>query len=143
VLLWTVVLQEFSLNETDIQQALDRRKPSSTVSSTTRKEKDTVEILSGIFEGGTTGTPISLIIRNVDAKSSSYNELKDVFRPGQGDFTYQQKYGVRDWRGGGRASGRETVARVAAGAIAAKIISQSGINVIAYTKAIGFNRNRL
>ncbi len=125
------------LNESDIQQALDRRKPSASVSSTTRKEGDKVEILSGIFEGKTTGTPVSLIIRNVDAKSSAYNELKDVFRPGQGDFTYQQKYGIRDWRGGGRASGRETVSRVAAGAIAAKVIARSGIDVVAYTYAIG------
>lgn len=126
-----------SLNESDIQEALNRRKPSASVSSTTRKEGDKVEILSGVFEGKTTGTPISLIIKNVDAKSSSYDELKDVFRPGQGDFTYQQKYGIRDWRGGGRASGRETTARVAAGAIAAKIIAQSGIDVVAYTYAIG------
>ena len=126
-----------SLNESDIQQALDRRKPSNSVSSTTRKEGDKVEILSGVFDGKTTGTPVSLIIRNVDAKSSSYDELKNVFRPGQGDFTYLQKYGIRDWRGGGRASGRETAARVAAGAIAAKVIAKSGIDVIAYTYAIG------
>jgi len=126
-----------NLDEDDIQQALDRRKPSSAVSSTTRKESDRVEILSGVFEGQTTGTPISLIIKNVDAKSSSYHELKDVFRPGQGDITYLQKYGIRDWRGGGRASGRETAARVAAGAIAAKLIAQSGMDVIAYTQAIG------
>ncbi len=126
-----------SLNEPDIQQALDRRKPSTAVSSTTRKEQDKVEILSGIFEGKTTGTPISLAIKNIDAMSSSYDELKDVFRPGQGDFTYLQKYGIRDWRGGGRASGRETAARVAAGAIAAKLIALSGIDVIAYTLAIG------
>ena len=125
------------LDEADIQQALDRRKPSTNVASTTRKESDTVEILSGVFEGKTTGTPVSLIIKNADAKSSSYDELKDVFRPGQGDFTYLQKYGIRDWRGGGRASGRETAARVAAGAIAAKIIAQAGIDVIAYTQAIG------
>jgi chorismate synthase len=125
------------LDEADIQQALDRRKPSTTVSSTTRKESDRVEILSGIFEGKTTGTPISLIIKNVDAKSSSYDELKDVFRPGQGDFSYLQKYGIRDWRGGGRSSGRETAARVAAGAIAEKVIAQAGIDVIAYTQAIG------
>ncbi|MEN6639519.1 MAG: chorismate synthase [Smithella sp.] len=126
-----------NLNESDIQEALDRRKPSAAVSSTTRKEGDRVEILSGIFEGKTTGTPVSLMIKNVDAKSSSYDELKDVFRPGQGDFTYLQKYGIRDWRGGGRASGRETAARVAAGAIAAKLIAASGIDVIAYTQAIG------
>jgi len=126
-----------SLSESDIQQALDRRKPSTSVSSTTRKEGDKVEILSGVFEGKTTGTSVSLMIKNVDAKSSSYDELKDVFRPGQGDFTYLQKYGIRDWRGGGRASGRETAARVAAGAIAAKLIARSGIDVIAYTQAIG------
>lgn len=125
------------LDEADIQRALDRRKPSTTVSSTTRRESDTVEILSGVFEGKTTGTPVSLIIRNTDAKSSSYDELKDVFRPGQGDFSYLQKYGIRDWRGGGRASGRETAARVAAGAIAAKVIALAGIDVIAYTQAIG------
>ena len=126
-----------ALNESDIQQALDRRKPSSSVASTTRKEGDRVEILSGVFEGKTTGTPISLMIRNVDAKSSSYNDLQDVFRPGQGDFTYLKKYGIRDWRGGGRASGRETAARVAAGAIAAKLITLHGIDVIAYTHSIG------
>jgi len=134
------------LNESDIQQALDRRKPSTSLSSTTRKEGDKVEIISGVFEGKTTGAPVSLIIKNLDAKSSSYNELKDVFRPGQGDFTYQQKYGIRDWRGGGRASGRETAVRVAAGAIAAKMIAQSGIDVVAYTYAIGsiaINRSRM
>lgn len=134
------------IKEADIQQALDRRRPSSSVSSTTRKEGDKVEILSGVFEGKTTGTPISLMIQNVDAKSSSYDELKDVFRPGQGDITYLQKYGIRDWRGGGRASGRETATRVAAGAIAAKVIAQAGIDVIAYTQAIGsieINRDEL
>jgi len=125
------------LNESDIQQALDRRKPSGAVSSTTRKEGDNVEILSGVFEGKTTGTPISLMIYNVDANSSSYEDLKDVFRPGQGDFSYYRKYGIRDWRGGGRASGRETAARVAAGAIAAKVIAEAEMEVIAYTKAIG------
>jgi len=126
-----------NLDEADIQQALDRRRPSSTVSSTTRKESDKVEILSGVFEGKTTGTPVSLIIKNTDGKSSSYAELKDIFRPGQGDFTYLKKYGIRDWRGGGRSSGRETAARVAAGAIAEKIIVQAGMDVIAYTQAIG------
>ena len=88
------------MNESDIQEVLDRRKPSGSISSTTRKEDDKVEILSGVFEGKTTGTPVSLVIKNVDAQSSSYNDLKDVFRPGQGDFTYLQKYGIRDWRGG-------------------------------------------
>jgi chorismate synthase len=125
------------LDEADIQRTLDRRRPSTSVSSTTRKESDKVEILSGVFEGKTTGTPVSLIIKNTDAKSSSYDELKDVFRPGQGDFTYLQKYGIRDWRGGGRSSGRETAARVAAGAIAEKVIAQAGMDVIAYTQAIG------
>jgi chorismate synthase len=125
------------LDEAYIQQALDRRRPSTSVSSTTRKENDRVEILSGVFEGKTTGTPISLIIKNVDAKSSSYDELKNVFRPGQGDFTYLKKYGIRDWRGGGRSSGRETAARVAAGAIAEKVIALAGMDVIAYTQAIG------
>ena len=126
-----------ALNEADIQQALDRRRPSISVSSTARRESDKVEILSGVFEGKTTGTPISLMIQNSDAKASSYDELKDIFRPGQGDFTYLQKYGIRDWRGGGRASGRETAARVAAGAIAEKVIAEAGMEVLAYTQAIG------
>ena len=125
------------LTEDDIQQALDRRKPSQGAASTSRGEKDRVEILSGVFEGKTTGTPISLLIRNADARSSSYNDLKDVFRPGHGDYTYFKKYGIRDWRGGGRASGRETVARVAAGAVAEKVIAAAGMEVIAYTKSIG------
>lgn len=125
------------LDETDIQQALDRRRPLICVASTTRRESDKVEILSGVFDGKTTGTPILLIIKNVDVKSSSYDEIKDLFRPGQGDFTYLQKYGIRDWRGGGRASGRETAARVAAGAIAEKVIAQTGVDVLAYTQAIG------
>jgi len=126
-----------ALDEADIQQVLDRRRPSISVSSTARRESDKVEILSGVFEGKTTGTPISLMIQNSDAKASSYNELKDIFRPGQGDFTYLQKYGIRDWRGGGRASGRETAARVAAGAIAEKVIAEAGMEVLAYTQAIG------
>jgi chorismate synthase len=125
------------LAEVDIQQALDRRKPSAAVSSTKRREADKVEILSGVFEGKTTGTPVSLLIRNSDAASLAYDELKDVFRPGQGDYTYFKKYGLRDWRGGGRASGRETAARVAAGAIAEKVIAAAGMEVIAYTQAIG------
>jgi chorismate synthase len=124
------------LAEDDIQKALDRRKPSVAISSTTRREADKVEILSGVFEGKTTGTPISLLIRNADADSLAYDELKDVFRPGQGDYTYLKKYGIRDWRGGGRASGRETAARVAAGAIAGKVIA-AHMEVIAYTQAIG------
>jgi chorismate synthase len=125
------------LAEADIQQALDRRKPSKGAASTSRGEKDRVEILSGVFEGKTTGTPIALLIRNIDARPSNYDDLKDVFRPGHGDYTYYKKYGVRDWRGGGRASGRETVARVAAGAVAQKVIAAAGMEVIAYTKSIG------
>ena len=88
------------LAEADIQQALDRRKPSKGAASTSRGEKDRVEILSGVFEGKTTGTPIALLIRNIDARPSNYDDLKDVFRPGHGDYTYYKKYGVRDWRGG-------------------------------------------
>jgi chorismate synthase len=95
------------------------------------------EILSGTFEGQTTGTPIALIIRNRDVDSAAYNELKEIFRPGHGDLTYARKYGIRDHRGGGRASGRETVARVAAGAIAKKVIARAGIEVIAYTQELG------
>jgi len=121
------------LGESDIQQDLDRRKPQSAPSSTPRKEPDQVQLLSGTFEGVTTGTPISLLIHNKDADSESYDSIKDVFRPGHGDFTYQKKYGIRDYRGGGRASGRETAARVAAGAIARKLLDRENISVRAYT----------
>jgi len=121
------------LGESDIQQSLDIRKPQDAPSSTPRKEPDQVEILSGTFEGTTTGTPISLIIYNRDADSKVYDGIKDLFRPGHGDFTYQKKYGIRDYRGGGRASGRETVARVAAGAVAGKVLAREGIRVKAYT----------
>jgi chorismate synthase len=125
------------LAEGDIQAALDRRKPGQTASASPRREADIVEILSGVFEGKTTGTPISLLIRNQDSASAAYDSLRDVIRPGHGDFTYLKKYGIRDHRGGGRASGRETVARVAAGAVAQKIISRAGIIVIAYTRMVG------
>ncbi len=120
------------LTETDIQEALDRRRPQA-VSSTSRREPDKVEILSGVFEAMTTGTPISLIVYNKDADSKAYEAIRDMFRPGHGDITYQKKYGIRDYRGGGRASGRETVARVAAGAVAGRVLEQDGIKVIAYT----------
>jgi chorismate synthase len=126
-----------ALVEGDIQEALDRRKPGRELSSSARREDDVIEILSGTFEGRTTGTPISLVIRNIDAKGRDYDDLRNIFRPGHGDYTYFKKYGIRDHRGGGRASGRETAARVAAGAIAAKIISQQGIDVVAYTLALG------
>ena len=101
---------------------MDKRKPGQSKYTTQRKEDDQVEILSGVFEGKTTGTPISLLIRNKDVKSKDYDDIKDKFRPGHADYTYQMKYGFRDYRGGGRASARETVARVAAGAIARKIL---------------------
>jgi chorismate synthase len=125
------------IDEADIQQALDRRRPGKSAASTTRDEGDKVEILSGVFAGKTTGMPISLLIRNSNIRSADYDELKDAFRPGHGDFTYWEKYGIRDWRGGGRSSGRETAARVAAGAIAAKLIGKAGMEVLAYTRAIG------
>jgi chorismate synthase len=126
-----------ALVEQDIQGFLDRRRPGLSDASSSRQEADAVEILSGVFDGWTTGTPISLLIRNKDAREGDYDALKEVFRPGHGDFTYFQKYGIRDHRGGGRASGRETAARVAAGAIAAKIIARTGMSVMAYTKAMG------
>ncbi|MDL2261219.1 chorismate synthase, partial [Methanimicrococcus sp. OttesenSCG-928-J09] len=121
----------------DIQKELDRRKPGQSAVSTPRKESDTVEILSGIFEGKTTGTPISLLIRNSDQRSSAYDELRDTPRPGHADFGYAQKYGIRDHCGGGRSSGRETVGRVAAGAVAKKILAQYGIEVVCHTVQIG------
>ena len=109
-----------ALSESDIQPELDRRKPGTSRHVTQRREEDTVEILSGVFEGRTTGTPIALLIRNVDARSRDYAKIKDLFRPGHADYTYLQKYGVRDYRGGGRQSARETAVRVAAAAIAKK-----------------------
>jgi chorismate synthase len=126
-----------SLHEEDIQRDLRRRKPGRIQSASARQEDDQVEILSGVFEGRTTGTPISLLIRNKDADSSAYEALKTIFRPGHGDISYFKKYGLRDHRGGGRASGRETAARVAAGAIARKILAREGMTVIAYTLELG------
>ena len=125
------------LTEEDIQQELNRRKPGRGQGSSPREEADRVEILSGVFQGKTTGTPISLLIRNRDPKSSDYDALAALFRPGHGDFTYLKKYGIRDHRGGGRASGRETAARVAAGAIARKVIAREGIEVLGYTVELG------
>lgn len=126
-----------SLCEGDIQQFLDRRKPGETRYSTPRKESDEVEILSGVFEGKTTGTPISLIVKNTSQKSHDYSEIATYYRPGHADFTFDEKYGFRDYRGGGRSSGRETIGRVAAGAIAAKILEELGIEICAYVKSIG------
>lgn len=125
------------LREEDIQVFLDRRKPGQSRFSTQRAEDDTVEILSGVFEGKTTGTPISLIVYNKTQRSSDYSEIASYYRPGHADYTFDLKYEFRDYRGGGRSSGRETIARVAAGAIAIKILESLGIQVHAYTKAIG------
>ncbi len=110
------------LKEQDIQQELNRRKPGQSKFVTQRKEGDKVHILSGVFEGKTTGTPISMVIYNEDQKSKDYGDIKDKFRPGHADYTYFKKYGIRDYRGGGRSSARETAARVAAGAIARKVL---------------------
>ncbi len=125
------------LCEDDIQSYLNRRKPGQSAISTPRKEDDRVEILSGVFEGMTTGTPISLIVWNTSQRSSDYSEIASYYRPGHADYTYDQKYGFRDYRGGGRSSGRETIGRVAAGAIAAKLLKEMGVTVTAYTKSIG------
>ncbi len=126
-----------SLNENDIQTYLDRRKPGQSRITTPRKEADAVEILSGVFEGKTTGTPISLLIRNTSQRSKDYSDIAGCYRPGHADYTFDQKYGFRDYRGGGRSSGRETIGRVAAGAIAAKTLSEFGIGLTAYTRSIG------
>ena len=120
----------------DIQKELDRRKPGTSDVVTQRKEADIVEILSGIHLGKTLGTPISLLIRNTDADSSKYDEIKDLLRPGQAEYTWREKYGAIDWRGGGRASGRETATRVAAGAIALKLLRKHDIEIVAYSKEI-------
>jgi chorismate synthase len=125
------------LTTADIQTELDRRRPGQSAIASARQEGDSVEILSGTFEGRTTGTPIALIVTNKDVDSAAYDALKNVFRPGHGDLTYARKYGIRDHRGGGRASARETVARVAAGAIAKKVIARAGIEVIGYTQELG------
>lgn len=125
------------LEESDIQKYLDRRKPGQSRYTTPRKEEDTVEILSGVFEGKTTGTPISLAVYNKTQRSGDYSAIADCYRPGHADLTYDMKYGFRDYRGGGRSSGRETIGRVAAGAIACKILEEFGIKLLTYTKSIG------
>jgi len=116
---------QIELAEADIQPWLDKRRPGQSRFTTQRQEPDTVEILSGVFEGRTTGTPISLLIRNQDARSKDYGDIRDKYRPGHADYTYDAKYGIRDYRGGGRSSARETAVRVAAGAVARKILGQS------------------
>ena len=126
-----------SLSEEDIQIFLDRRKPGQSEFTTQRKEEDMVEILSGVFEGKTTGTPISMMIRNKDQRSKDYGNIADIYRPGHADYTFDEKFGFRDYRGGGRSSARETAARVAAGAVAVKVLKELGIEIFAYTKSIG------
>ena len=125
------------LSEADIQPYMNRRAPGSTSISTPRKEADEVEILSGTFEGLTTGCPISIMVRNTTQRSSDYSAIRDIYRPGHADYTYDAKYGIRDYRGGGRSSGRETLSRVAAGAVAAKILKELGIDICSYTASIG------
>jgi chorismate synthase len=125
------------LGEADIQHELDRRRPGQSDLTTQRAESDRVEILSGVFEGKTTGMPIAMLVRNRDADSSAYEAIKNTPRPGHADYSYQAKYGYRDYRGGGRSSGRETLARVAAGAIAKKLLAMKGIRVYAHAMSIG------
>jgi len=126
------------LRETDLQADVDRRRPGTSKFTTQRRESDTVRILSGVFEGSTTGTPIGLLVENEDQRSRDYEKIKDRFRPGHADYTYQQKYGVRDYRGGGRSSARETVMRVAAGAIARKFLRERlGVSIQGYLAQIG------
>jgi chorismate synthase len=126
-----------ALSEEDIQKELDRRRPGQSRASTSRREEDRVEILSGIFQGRTTGTPISLLVWNRDADSSAYDLLQNRPRPGHADYSYQMKYGIRDHRGGGRASARETVGRVAAGAVARKLLEEVNIEIAAYVTELG------
>lgn len=125
------------IDETFIQQELDRRKPGQSKITTQRKEDDTFEILSGVFEGKSTGMPITIVIANKDQRSKDYSHIADQFRPSHADYTYQQKYGIRDYRGGGRSSARETAARVAAGAIAKMVLKQHDIKIDAYVSQVG------
>ncbi|WP_455383719.1 chorismate synthase [Salinispira pacifica] len=128
------------LSAQDVQAQLDRRKPGQSYITTPRQELDTVNLLSGVFQGVTTGTPLMMILYNKDADPSAYDNIKDLFRPGHADYTYYKKYGLRDWRGSGRASGRETAGRVAAGAVARKLLARRGVSVLAYTlKAAGIS----
>ncbi len=125
------------LSEADLQADLDRRKPGTSRHTTQRREADQVKILSGVFEGITTGTPIGLLIENTDQRSKDYSNIAETFRPGHADYTYQQKYGVRDYRGGGRSSARETAMRVAAGGIAKKYLASKGITIRGYLSQLG------
>ena len=124
------------LSVEEIQRDLDRRRPGQSVITTPRDEPDRAEVLSGVFEGRTLGSPIAVMVRNTDARPSAYADFKDVFRPSHADYTYEAKYGIRNWQGGGRASARETIGRVAAGAIARKLLAQSGVEVLAYVQRV-------
>lgn len=126
-----------SLCEHDVQCFLDRRKPGGNKFTSPRRENDQVEILSGVFEGLTTGTPISMLVKNENQHSKDYGHLATCYRPGHADYPFEEKYGIRDYRGGGRSSGRETIGRVAAGAVASKLLQQLGINITTYAKSIG------
>ena len=125
------------LAEDDVQRELDRRRVGQSRVSSARQEADSVQILSGVFDGRTTGTPISMLVWNTDAKTSHYDAIKDLYRPGHADFTWDAKYGFRDWRGGGRASARETVGRVAGGAVAKLLLARAGIRVVGWTAQLG------
>lgn len=126
------------ISESDIQIELDRRKPGQSAITTPRKEEDTIKIYSGVFEGRTTGTPLMLMAMNKDQRSGDYDRMKEYYRPGHADYTYDAKYGFRDWRGSGRASARETLARVAAGAIAQKYLREKlGLEIVSYVKQVG------
>lgn len=128
---------QLEISEAEIQVDLDRRKPGQSKITTPRKESDTCEIISGVFEGKTLGTPIAILVRNKDARSQDYNEMAVKYRPSHADATYDAKYGIRNWKGGGRSSARETIGRVAAGAIAKKILKQvAGVEIVAYVKRI-------
>ncbi|MDF2589639.1 MAG: Chorismate synthase [Anaerocolumna sp.] len=126
-----------TLNEEMVQAYLNRRRPGQTKYATPRKENDTVQFLSGIFEEKTTGTPISMVVMNTNQQSGDYSEIASYYRPGHADYSFDEKYGFRDYRGGGRSSGRETISRVAAGAVAKAILEELGIKICAYTKSIG------
>jgi len=129
---------QIELSESDIQHDLDRRAPGQSTMTTPRKESDTCQILSGVFKGKTTGTPITIVVYNENQKSADYEHIKDIFRPSHADFSYEKKYGIRDYRGGGRASARETVARVMAGAVAKKILQKYiGTEIYGFTRGIG------
>jgi len=125
------------IKESEIQLELNRRRTGQSKVTTTRKEGDQIQIMSGVFQGKTTGTPISLLVENEDADSSKYELIKDLYRPGHADYTYDMKYGFRDYRGGGRSSARETVGRVAAGAIAKKLLARERIKIIGFTRQVG------